>query len=388
MERPSRFEFTVAPPIGIAMLGVALLLTIVSGVLHPAVRAFAVFVVAFPLLWIALATLATLTGASSLRMVGVDVPRRTRALSTFRLRLTIAFDGLGFPAIGVLTNTRFSMSGDMLDAGPWAEIPILSGRIAGTSQWDVTTNRRGMLFVGPFRAAVELPGSAVRVTAIFDAKHAVTVLPATYHLQPFVDSLLAGRHAATGRFEKLPTAIEEYVGVREYRPGDSPKLIHRVLSLRTRDPGQFYVREFQDPTREDLSLVLDTAPPLDGDEELRRYRLEKAICFVYALCRTLAARRLTVRFICQYSARDVVTLRVRPLDMDLDRLQLVLAMVELRGDRATIGRALLDEVRRHGAAVIFVSLRRREQLEQQRLGIVTLTPDHVPVFTREVVTSC
>jgi uncharacterized protein (DUF58 family) len=385
MERPARFEFAIAPPVGIAIFGGSVVLAVVAGAFHPEVRAFAVFVVAFPLLWIAFATILTLTAASSLRMVNVDVPARTRALSSFRLRFTLALDGPTFPGIGVLTSAQFSMKGAKLDAGPFAEIPILTSGLAGTSQWDVMTNKRGILFVGPFRAAVELPGSAVRVTAIFEGKHAVTVLPAIYQLQPFVDALLAGRHAAAGRFQKLPTAIEEYVGVREYRPGDSPKLIHRVLSLRSRDPNQFFVREFQDPTREDLSLILDTAAPLDGDEELHHYRLEKAICFVYALCRTFAARRLTVRFICQIGARRIVTVRVRPSDADLDRLQMQLAHVELEGDRGVIGRVLIDEVRRHGAAVIFVSLRRREHVEQQRLPMVTLTPDHVPVFTREVV---
>jgi uncharacterized protein (DUF58 family) len=385
VERPSRFEFAIAPPIGVALFGASVVLAAIVGALHPEIRAFAVFVVAFPLVWIALTTIATLMAASSLRMAGVDVPARTSALSNFRLRFTLALDGRIFPAIGVLTNARFSMAGVALDAGPWAEIPILTSGFAGTSQWDVTTNRRGMLFVGPFRAATELPGSLLRVTAVFDTRHAVTVLPAMYHLQPFVDTLLAGRHAAAGRFEKRPTAIEEYVGVREYRPGDSPKLIHRILSLRTLDSGKFFVREFQDPSREDFSLVLDTAPPLDGDEVLQNYRLEKAICFTYALCRTFAARRLTVRFVAQRSARDVASLVVRPRDVDLDRLRLSLATLELRGDRTTIGRVLVDEVRRHGTSVIFVSLRRREQSEQQRVGMVTLTPDHVPVFTREVV---
>jgi len=385
VERPSRFDFTIASPIGVAIFGVSIAIAVIAGMFHPAIRAFTVFAVAFPVLWIALTTIATLMTASALRMVGVDVPARTRALSRFRLRFTLALDGWTFPAIGVLTNARFKMADAVLDAGPWAEIPILTAHLAGTSQWDVTTNRRGMLFVGPFRAAVELPGSGVRVTAVFEASHTVTVLPATYHLQPFVDTLLAGRHAAAGRFEKLPTALEEYVGVREYRPGDSPKLIHRVLSLRARDPNQFYVREFQDPSQDDLSLVLDTAPPLDGSEELHRYRLEKAICFVYALCRTFAARRLTVRFICQRNARDITALRLRPSDADLDRLQLALAAVDLGGDRATLRRLLHVEVRRRGAAVIFISLRQREAVEQQRLPIVTLTPDHVPVFTREVV---
>jgi uncharacterized protein (DUF58 family) len=385
MERPSRIELTVAPPIGIVVLGAALAAAVIAGAPYPELRAVVEFTVAFPLLWIVLATMFSYTTARALRTAGVELPSRTRAMGKFPLALTLAHRGRAFPAIGVLTNASFSTADVVLDSGPWAEIPILeSGRLA-TARWDVLAKRRGNLRVGPFRAAVELPGSALRATAVFTRTYGVTVLPAVYHLQPFVDALLAGRHVAVGRFQTLPAATEEYVGAREYRPGDSPKLIHRVLSLRSRDPNQFYVREFQDPSRDDLSLVLDTAPPLDGDEALHRYRLEKAICFVSALCRTFAARRLTVRFVCQRGARDVMTLRLRPFDADLDRLDTLLAQLDLTGDRFTLGRVLLDEVRRHGAAVVFVSLRRREPVEQQRLPMVTLTPDHVPVFTREVV---
>ena len=385
MKRRSRIELTIAPPIGIAVLGAMLLAATIAGAPHPALRALVVFVVAFPLLWIALATTLSYTTARSLRPRRVELPARTRALGSFELALTLAHRGYFFPAIGVLTNARFSTAGVAIDSGPWAEIPILEAGRAATSRWDVMAKQRGSLLVGPFRAAVELPGSAIRATAVFERTHTVTVLPAVYHLQPFVDALLAGRHVAVGRFQKIPTATEEYVGAREFRPGDAPKLIHRVLSLRSRDPDQFYVREFQDPSRDDLSLVLDTARPLDGDPALHRYRLEKAICFVCALCRTFAARRLTVRFVCQRGVRDVVTLRLRPLDTDLDRLEMELAQLELKGDRATLVRILRGEVRRRGAAVILVSLRPREQVEQQRLPIVTLTPDHVPVFTREVV---
>jgi uncharacterized protein (DUF58 family) len=385
MERPSRIELTIAPPVGIAVLGAALVAATIAGAPHPALRALVVFAVAFPLLWIALATTLSYTTARALRTIGVDMPSRTHAMGSFRLTLTLAHDGRAFPAIGVLTNARFSTAGVVVDAGPWDEIPIIGAGRAATARWDVLAKLRGTLLVGPFRAAVELPGSALRATALFERTYAVTVLPAVYHLQPFVDALLAGRHVAVGRFQTLPAATEEYVGTREYRPGDSPKLIHRVQSLRARVPDQFYVREFQDPSRDDLSLVLDTAPPLDGDDALRRYRLEKAICFVGALCRTFAARRLTVRFVCQRGARDVVTLRVRPVDADLARLETELALLDLTGDRATLGRVLLGEVRRHGAAVIFVSLRPSEGVEQQRLPMVTLTPDHVPVFTREVV---
>ncbi len=385
MKRPAYIELTIAPPIGLAVLGAALVAATIAGALHPQLRAFVAFVVAFPLLWIGLATTLSYITARALRSAAVEVPSRMRAMGRFRLAHTIAHVGRVFPAIDVLTNARFSLAGRVIDSGPWAEIPILEAGRAARSCWDVIVNRRGLLLVGPFRAAVEFPGSAIRATAVFETTYAVTVIPADYHLQPFVDALLAGRHVAGGRFQPLPAAVEEYVGAREYRPGDPPKLIHRVLSLRARDAHQFYVREFRDPSRDDLSLVLDTARPLDGDDALHRYRLEKALCFVSALCRTFAARRLTVRFVCQRGALDVLTLRVRPLDADLARLDGELAQLELGGNRATLGRVLLDEVRRHGAAVIFVSLRPREKAEQQRLSIVTLTPDHIPVFTREVV---
>jgi uncharacterized protein (DUF58 family) len=384
-EQASRIEVKSAPPIGIGVLLFAALVAALAGVPHPPLRFLAVFVVAFPLLWIALATFLSYTTACALHIASIEVPARLHALGSFRLAFTLTLGRHPIPAIGLLTNMRLSGDEATIEVGPSAEIPIIEVGRAATSEWDVFVKQRGILYVGPFRTAVELPGSAIRATAIFDVKRAVKVLPAVYQLQPFVDAMLAGRHLAVGRFQKLPTAVEEYVGAREYRPGDSPKLIHRVLSLRTRDPYEFYVREFQDPSRDDLALVLDTAPPLDGDDTLRRYRLEKAVAFVAALCRTFAARRLTVRFVYQRRAREVVALRLRPLDADIDRLQLQLMQIHLAGDRATIGRALLDEVRRHGAAVIFVSLRSQEPAEQQRLPILTLTPDHVPAFTREVV---
>lgn len=385
MNEPTRIDLAAAPAAGIALFAATLAATVIAAVLHPTLRPIAILAVAFPLLWVGVTTVLSVNTARSLRNEGVQVPTRIRAMGSFRLSLTLSLHRQLFPAIGVMTKAKFSIGDVVSDLGPWADIPNLTVRRAATTQWDVFIKKRGTLFVGPFSAAVELPGSLVRATAVFEESHAVTVLPAEYQLHPFVDTLLSGRHIAVGRYQKIPVATEEYVGAREYRPGDNPKLIHRVLSLRKFDPNEFYVREFQDPSREDLCIVLDTAAPLDGDETAHRYRLEKAVSFVSALCRMFAARRLTVRFIVQRGMRDILALRLHPLDLDLDRLERALAHVEMGGDRATIGRLLINEVRRFGAAVIFVSLRPREGTEQQRLPIVTLTPDHVPVFTREVV---
>src|SRR5260370_29089444 len=135
MERPSRIMLTFAPPIGIAMLGASLLAATIAGAPHPALRALVVFVVAFPLLWIALATTLSYTTARALRKAGVEVPSRTRAMGSFRLVLTLAHGGHAFPAIGVLTNASFSTDGVVVDAGPWAEIPIVEAGRAGASRW-------------------------------------------------------------------------------------------------------------------------------------------------------------------------------------------------------------------------------------------------------------
>ncbi|MGH7660803.1 MAG: DUF58 domain-containing protein [Vulcanimicrobiaceae bacterium] len=385
MNPPTRIDLAAAPAAGIALFAAALFATAISGAFHPELRPLVLFAVAFPLLWVGATTVLSVNTARSLRNEGVQIPTRIRAMGSFRLSLTLSLNRQLFPAIGVMTKAKFRIGDVVSDLGPWADIPNLTVRRAATTVWDVKIKKRGTLFVGPFSASVELPGSLVRATAVFEETHAVSVLPAEYQLHPFVDTLLSGRHVAVGRFQKIPVATEEYVGAREYRPGDNPKLIHRVLSLRQFGPNEFYVREFQDPSREDLSIVLDTATPLDGDEMTHRYRLEKAVSFVSALCRMFAARRLTVRFVAQRGLRDMLTLRLHPLDVDMDRLERQLSHIELGGDRATIGRVLINEVRRFGASVIFVSLRPREGIEQQRLPIVTLTPDHVPVFTREVV---
>src|SRR5260370_29170963 len=116
MERPSRIMLTFAPPIGIAMLGASLLAATIAGAPHPALRALVVFVVAFPLLWIALATTLSYTTARALRKADVEVPSRTRAMGTFRWVRTLAHRGHPFPATRVVNNTSFSTAGLVIHA--------------------------------------------------------------------------------------------------------------------------------------------------------------------------------------------------------------------------------------------------------------------------------
>lgn len=255
MARPSRIELTLAPPIGLGLLGVSIVAAAIAGASHPELRPLVVFAIAVPLLWVVLATVLSYTTARSLRTGRIEVPGRTHAMGSFVLGHTLSNSNRVLPALGVLSKPVFSIAGVVLETAPWAHVPIIEAGRTVTSTWGVIVRRRGKLRIGHVRAAVELTGSAIRATAVFDATTTITVLPAVYQLQPFVDALLAGRHVAGGRFQLLPAAVEEYVGAREYRPGDSPKLIHRVLSLRASDRDQLFVREFKDPSRDDVSVV-------------------------------------------------------------------------------------------------------------------------------------
>src|SRR5579872_1853654 len=156
MELPTRVELTFAPAAGIAALVAALAVAIMTGAPHPELRAVLVFVVVFPVLWIGAATMLSFAMARALRLADVDVPVRTRAGGSFKLSLTLSLSGYGFPAIGVMSNARFATTGVAIDAGPWAEMPILEIGRAGMSQWDVLAKKRGLLLVGPFRCAIEL----------------------------------------------------------------------------------------------------------------------------------------------------------------------------------------------------------------------------------------
>ncbi|MBV8643080.1 MAG: DUF58 domain-containing protein [Candidatus Eremiobacteraeota bacterium] len=388
MQRPSRVRIDWHPQalVGAGWLGAFALAAVFVGRAHPQDAPLLAFVVAFPLLWTIFASLLALAGAHALELAVGGLSGGARAMAMWPFALTVRNRTRVVPAIGVLFDASLASGPFTLPTSSAHALDALAPGASATRRWNVIVRNRAPLQLGPFRVTVAVPGSAFDATAVFDTIHPVPILPAVYQLEPTVTSLLAGRHLAVGRLAHVPVATEEFIGAREYRPGDNPKLIHRVLSLRAPEyPLELYVREFEDPSEDDVSVVLDTTAPPDDLVALHRYRFEKAIAFTAALCRTLAGRRFKVRFLCQRGPGDVVEQRLRPVDLDMDKLEKVLAGLQLAGDRGTIAGMLVGEVRRRGAAVIFVSLREHEEETERQLPIVSVTPNVVPVFTHEVV---
>lgn len=74
---------------------------------------------------------------------------------------------------------------------------------------------------------------------------------------------------------------QDYHGLRDYRPGDSPRWIHWRTSARL---GQPMIKEFEQQNEQDLALLLDPWLPRTKVTPEQREALEEAIRFAATIC--------------------------------------------------------------------------------------------------------
>jgi uncharacterized protein (DUF58 family) len=254
-------------------------------------------------------------------------------------------------------------------------------------EWRVSIRGRGTHRLESVSVSGRVPGSAFEQQVELGWAHSLTVLPAVSELRPNAVQIVSGRRMATGRLQVLPIAMEEYIGVRDYRPGDNPRLLHRVLSLRNPDfPVELVVREFEDPSIDDVCLVIDHVPPARADDvDAYTYRLEKALCFAVALARALVAQKLKLRVVVPgHPTLGERGSRIQG-ESGLWRLERELAFVTLSGDGAETDRTLYREGYFGNASVLFLCLRETAiESRNRRLAVLSVLPDTVHALTRSV----
>jgi uncharacterized protein (DUF58 family) len=150
------------------------------------------------------------------------------------------------------------------------ELPAGAAAAAGTREVTLKMRclplRRGVLHFDAVRLAQTEPLGLMRAHAWVRRKETLLVLPRTH---PVAAPLLAGSRRLQPGGVALAGHIgeaEEFIGLREYRPGDTPRRIHWKAWARTGEP---VVKEHQDEFFVRHALVLDTFGPADGevDEE-------------------------------------------------------------------------------------------------------------------------
>ncbi len=367
---------------GLAVAGLVISLRLDGGPLGPLLRFTSVALLG----WMTVAGAITL--CCGLGQVVVSLPNvlgDLHALSRFALTLSIGNARRRWPALFV-TLTLDTISAGRPLPSPTAFIGRLESGETTRRAWLVTIRARGAFEVVGVRATALFPGSPFRAAGTAPLARRLTVLPAIYRLDRKALELLQGRRLAGGRLHAIPAASEDFLGVRLYRPGDNPRHIHAALSMRLAEyPLQQVVREFEDPSADDVVVLLDNAPSAADAGLGFQYRREKAISFTVALCRLLCEQKYRVRFGSVDEAGHEIVIPVERPGRDLSRLEARLALL----GAAPAGTSLLARVRREAkasnAAILVVSLdHRRLERVHPALPSLTITPQMQTALTREV----
>jgi len=150
-----------------------------------------------------------------------------------------------------------------------------------------TCARRGHFTFPPVTLTTAAPFGWFRAARVIDVPTTALIFP---EARPLKRLPLFDRIPAT---QNILTRIgygSEFVGVREYRPGDSPRHVHWRSTARA---GQLIVKEFAEETQPGLTIALDlrAASVIGEDEDTS---LELAIQVAATLARYAARRALPV----------------------------------------------------------------------------------------------
>lgn len=171
----------------------------------------------------------------------------------------------------------------------WANVPIprvffarVPGRGRGRERWEGNAPSRGRYRFRTIEVATRSPFGLFERRVTIDAPQELIVYPMVGHLtrrwhlmhRQAVDTRRGQRHDRSAQ-------QQEYHGLRDYRPGDSPRWIHWRTSARIGKP---MIKEFEQQNEQDLSILLDPWLPRSKVAPEQRDALELAIRFAATVC--------------------------------------------------------------------------------------------------------
>lgn len=160
--------------------------------------------------------------------------------------------------------------------------PRVPGRDRLRLRWQGNAPNRGRYRFGAMELATRSPFGLLERRLTIEQPGSFIVYPAVGKLSRRWQ--IKQREAAEtrrGRRHDRSSQQMEYHGLREYRPGDSPRWIHWRTTARLGKP---MVKEFEQQQEQDLTILLDPWLPRTKVDPARRETLESSIRFVASLC--------------------------------------------------------------------------------------------------------
>jgi uncharacterized protein (DUF58 family) len=284
---PSRFELTVVGKVAVTFLVILFCWALLRGN-NPVL-----FVVSCLLATVLLSMLLTYFGTGRLD-VRRSLPERVFAGAPFDVRLLVRNRSAWRPALGLGFKDAIQVSptGEFI-CGP--VLPVLPPRGEALLGYRKRIHRRGVYRIANFVAASSFPFALFERRVLLQSAPArLVVLPSLGHLRRAAERNLAVQLALPLVVRRSREGQEEFESLRDYRPGENPRLIHWKTSARAR---KLMRRVMQAESTRDLNVLLDTCVAgLGGEERLRH--LEKAVSCAATLMVEAArrGRRASVHF--------------------------------------------------------------------------------------------
>jgi uncharacterized protein (DUF58 family) len=153
--------------------------------------------------------------------------------------------------------------------------------------------QRGRYIFGPLRITTRFPMGLFRHSYVLRERESLVVHPRVGRLARNWSKLARETPLGGRRIERRGLLQHDFYGMRDWRTGDSRRLIHWRTSARR---GSLVVREFEQRRSQDLALLIDLWQPQDASREGGE-NVERAVSFVASIideaCRE-PGRQLTI----------------------------------------------------------------------------------------------
>jgi len=183
------------------------------------------------------------------------------------------------------------------ESAPYRERKIAVGSLAAgektTLRYGAVCYRRGVFGIGPLEVRREFPLGLFKNRRLIDERCSIKIYPHLYPNRGF--HLVAGgtrERVGLNTIDKSGLS-NDFFGVREYRPGDSRRLIHWKSTARQQ---KLMVKELEMPADLDLTAVIDLdRAAWSGDEKYNTF--EYAVKIVGAVSEEVLAKGYGLRIV-------------------------------------------------------------------------------------------
>ncbi len=172
-----------------------------------------------------------------------------------------------------------SGAGGLAPRAFFARVPAAAARRV---RWQGVVARRGRYRFGSMILATRGPFGLLERRAIVAGPQDLIVYPAVGKLsRHWQVRQREATESSRGKRQDRSTQQREYHGLREYRPGDSPRWIHWRTTARVGKP---MVKEFEQHQDQDLAVLIDPWLPRTKVTAEQREALEAAVGFAATVC--------------------------------------------------------------------------------------------------------